>query len=68
MKNLTKIFMAVVAVIFAFSCVTDTTMDQTVQLGNETNGAGEYTLSLSLGNTDPVLRTELGERTDAGIQ
>ena len=66
MKNLTKIFMAVVAVIFAFSCVTDTTMDQTVQLGNEANGAGEYTLSLSLGNTDPVLRTELGERTDAG--
>ncbi len=33
MKNLTKIFMAVVAGMFAFSCVTDTTTEPTVELG-----------------------------------
>ena len=32
MKNLTKIFMAVVAGMFAFSCVTDTTEDLGVKL------------------------------------
>ena len=62
MKNLTKIFMAVVAGMFAFSCVTDATVDQTVQLGNEANGEGHYTLTLSLGDTNDALRTELGEK------
>ena len=42
MKNFTKIFMAVVA-LFAFACTTDTTFDQTVELG-----AGQTTITLSL--------------------
>ncbi len=33
MKNLTKIFMAVVAGMFAFSCVTDTTDDLGIEVG-----------------------------------
>ncbi len=62
MKNLTKIFMAVVAGMFAFSCVTDTIVDPTVELGNEVGGAGQYTLTLSLGDNNEALRTELGEK------
>ncbi len=42
MKTFTKIFMAVVA-LFAFACTTDTTFDQTVELG-----AGQTTITLSL--------------------
>ena len=61
MKNLTKIFMAVVAGMFAFSCVTDTTVDQGVQLGNEANG-GQVKTVLSVGIADSEeLRTQLGE-------
>ena len=57
MKNLTKLFMAVVAGMLAFSCVTDTTEDQAVQLG-----AGQTTLSISLDG----VRTHLGENTGEG--
>ena len=52
MKNLTKIFMAVVA-LFAVSCVTDLTDDLGVQLGND---AGQTTISVSLEET----KTHLG--------
>ena len=48
MKNLTKIFMAVVAGMFAFSCVTDTTEDLGVELGNEAAGKGETLITLSM--------------------
>ncbi len=43
MKNLTKIFMAVVAVMLV-SCIADTTIDPTVELGN-----GQTTITLSMG-------------------
>ena len=57
MKNLTKIFMAVVAGMFAFSCVTDTTED----LGVKIEGQGGVTeLSVSL----EASRTHLGEKTE----
>ncbi len=52
MKNLTKIFMAVVA-LFAVSCVTDPIEDLGVQLGND---AGQTTISVSLEET----KTHLG--------
>ena len=67
MKNLTKIFMAVVAGMFAFSCVTDTTVDQGVQLGNEANGGQvvKTTLSVELANSQE-LRTQLGEAGSYG--
>ena len=52
MKNLTKIFVAVVAGMFAFSCVTDATEDLGVKLGGQT----EITLSLE------ESRTQLGEK------
>ncbi|MBR2030832.1 MAG: hypothetical protein IKA04_01300 [Alistipes sp.] len=51
MKTISKIFMAVVAGVLAFSCVTDTTEDQAVQLGT-----GQTTLSISLEES----RTHLG--------
>ena len=54
MKNLTKIFMAVVAGMFAFSCVTDTTED----LGIKVEGQGVTELTLSLEES----RTHLGEK------
>ena len=57
MKNLTKLFITVVAGMLAFSCVTDTTEDQAVQLGS-----GQTTLSISLDGT----RTHLGENTGDG--
>ena len=57
MKNLTKIFMAVVAGMFAFSCVTDTTEDLGVQLGGAHNG--QTTLSISMAE---VTKTHLGEK------
>ena len=57
MKNLTKIFMAVVAGMFAFSCVTDTTED----LGIKVEGQGGVTeLSVSL----EASRTHLGEKAE----
>ena len=54
MKNLTKIFMAVVA-LFAVSCVTDTTEDLGVNLGE-----GQTTISISLEES----RTHLGTEVD----
>ena len=57
MKNLTKIFMAVVAGMFAFSCVTDTTDDLGVNIqGGEK--VTEVTLSME------AARTHLGEKVD----
>ena len=57
MKNLAKIFMAVVAGIFAFSCVTDTTEDLSVKVeGNK----GVYEVTLSLEQS----RTQLGEKVE----
>ena len=57
MKTISKIFITVVAGMLAFSCVTDTTEDQAVQLGS-----GQTTLSISLDGT----RTHLGENTGDG--
>ena len=65
MKNLTKIFMAVVAGMFAFSCVTDTTVDQGVQLGNEANGVVKTVLSVGIADSEE-LRTQLGEAGSYG--
>ena len=57
MKNLTKIFMAVVAGLFAFACVTDTTEDLGVKVeGNK----GVYEVTLSLEQS----RTQLGEKVE----
>ena len=56
MKTLTKIFMAVVA-LFAVSCVTDTTEDLGVNLGE-----GQTTISISLEES----RTHLGEKVGEG--
>ena len=56
MKNLTKIFMAVMAGMFAFSCVTDATED----LGIKVEGQGGVELTLSLEES----RTQLGEKVD----
>ena len=56
MKNLTKIFFAVVAFV-AYSCTTDTTKDLDVQLGG---GAGQTVIELSLEES----RTQLGEKAD----
>ena len=57
MKNLTKIFFAVVAGMFAFSCVTDTTEDLGVKI--ESKG-GVYEVVVSLESS----RTQLGEKAD----
>ena len=65
MKNLTKIFMAVVAGMFAFSCVTDTTVDQAVDLGNEANGVVKTVLSVGIADSEE-LRTQLGEAGSHG--
>ena len=58
MKNLTKIFMAVVAGIFAFSCVTDTTDDLNVKVEGQKGGVTELALSLE------ASRTHLGEKAE----
>ena len=57
MKNLTKIFFAVVAGMFAFSCVTDTTEDLGVKLEGQ---GGVYEVAVSLEAT----KTQLGEKVD----
>ena len=62
MKNLTKIFMAVVAGMFAFSCVTDTTEDLGVKLGGAHKG--KTTLSISL---PEQTKTQLGEKDSEGL-
>ena len=56
MKNLTKIFTAVVAGFLAFSCVTDTTEDLGVQIDKPV--VAEITVSLE------NARTQLGEKAD----
>ena len=60
MKNLTKIFMAVVAGMFAFSCVTDTTEDLGVKLEGAHKGQGT-TLTLSM---PEATKTHLGAKVD----
>ncbi len=57
MKNLAKIFMAVVAGMFTFSCVTDTTEDLGIEVGK---GGGKTQITLSLEES----RTQLGEKAD----
>ena len=58
MKNLAKIFMAVVAGMFAFSCVTDATEDLGVKIEGQEGGVYEVTLSLEQS------RTQLGEKVE----
>ena len=58
MKNLTKIFMAVVAGMFAFSCVTDTTVDSNPTFESEV-GEVKTVLSVGIANSEE-LRTQLG--------
>ena len=60
MKNLTKIFMAVVAGMFAFSCVTDTTEDLGVKLEGAHKGQGT-TITLSM---PEVTKTHIGAKVD----
>ena len=62
MKNLTKIFMAVVAGMFAFSCVTDTTEDLGVKLEGQ---GGVYEVAISLAE---ATKTQLGEKVDGLYQ
>ena len=57
MKNLAKIFTAIVVAFAAYSCVADATEDLGVQIGN---GEGQTTLTLSLEES----RTQLGEKAD----
>ena len=57
MKNFTKIFFAVVAGMFAFSCVTDTTEDLGVKVEGQ---SGVYEVAISL----EASRTQLGEKAD----
>ena len=57
MKNLTKIFIAVVAGIFAFACTTDTTEDLGLQVGGANGAIVELSLSLE------ESRTQLGEKS-----
>ncbi|MBR2031422.1 MAG: hypothetical protein IKA04_04325 [Alistipes sp.] len=57
MKTISKLFMAVVAGVLAFSCVTDTTEDLGVNLGE-----GQTTLSISLEES----RTHLGVKAPNG--
>ena len=57
MKNFTKIFFAVVAGIFAFSCTTDTTEDLGVKVEGQ---GGVYEVAISL----EASRTQLGEKAD----
>ena len=58
MKNFTKIFFAVVAGMFAFSCVTDTTEDLGVKLEGQ---GGVYEVAISL---EEATKTQLGEKAD----
>ena len=58
MKNLAKIFTAVVAGMLAFSCVTDATEDLGVKIEGQEGGVYEVTLSLEQS------RTQLGEKVE----
>ncbi|MBO7219725.1 MAG: hypothetical protein J6V21_00895, partial [Alistipes sp.] len=55
---MTKIFMAVVAGMFAFSCVTDTTVDSNPTFESEVGGV-KTVLSVGIANSEE-LRTQLG--------
>ena len=59
MKNLTKLFFAVVAGMFAFSCVTDTTEDLGVNIDGQKGGVYEVAISLA-----EATKTQLGEKVD----
>ena len=59
MKKFTKIFMAVVAGMFAFSCVTDATEDLGIEVGK---GGGKTQITVSLEES----KTQLGERNAEG--
>ena len=58
MKNLAKIFTAVVAGMLAFSCVTDATEDLGVKIEGQEGGV--YEVAISLEGT----KTQLGEKVD----
>ena len=58
MRNLTKIFLAVAAGLFAFSCVTDATEDLGIKVEGQKDGVYEVTISLE------ESRTQLGEKAD----
>ena len=58
MKNLMKIFMAVVAGMFAFACATDATEDLGVKIEGDKGGVYEVAISLE------ESRTQLGEKVD----
>ena len=59
MKNLAKIFVAVVAGMFAFSCVQDTTEDLGVKIEGQKGGV--YVVSISL---EEATKTQLGEKVE----
>ena len=59
MKNLAKIFVAVVAGMFAFSCVQDTTEDLGVKVEGQKGGVYEVSISL-----EEATKTQLGEKVD----
>ncbi|MBO7220086.1 MAG: hypothetical protein J6V21_02720 [Alistipes sp.] len=61
---MTKIFMAVVAGMFAFSCVTDTTVDSNPTFESEVGGA-KTVLSVGIANSEE-LRTQLGAWGETG--
>ena len=58
MRNLTKIFLAVAAGLFAFSCVTDATEDLGIKVEGQKDGVYEVAISLE------ESRTQLGEKAD----
>ena len=59
MKNLAKIFVAVVAGMFAFSCVQDTTEDLGVKIEGQKGGVYEVSISL-----EEATKTQLGEKVE----
>ena len=59
MKNLAKIFVAVVAGMLAFSCVQDTTEDLGVKIEGQKGGVYEVSISL-----EEATKTQLGEKVE----
>ncbi len=69
MKNLTKIFIAVVVAMAAFACASDPTKDLGVELGNGADGAnggasgkGETVISLSIEEARTHISTAVGNK------
>ena len=60
MKKLTNIFVAVAVALFALSCATDMTIDESVNLADGANG--QTTLTLSLEETRTQLADKVGEQ------